>query len=64
MLVEADVVAVCERNGIPAVDVRPRLEAAFTGTEKSLYHEVGWHLNVTGNQVAGKGIFSWMDGAE
>lgn len=38
--VEAHVVAVCEWNGIPVVDVRSRLEAAFAGIDQVLYYEV------------------------
>ncbi len=60
-IVEADVVAACERLGIPVVDVRPHLarsgdrpEQRYTG--KPLYYEVDWHLNVEGNRLVGEAL--------
>ena len=58
--VEADVVAVCERNRIPVVNVRPVLGLALVSGDEVLqqvYCETDSHLGIIGNHLVGQVVY-------
>lgn len=49
--IEADVLNICARRGIPVLNPRPVLRRSFLETRGRFYFETDWHLTPLGNAV-------------